>query len=41
MESLGAQFFFKSENDVEVTTDILFSQDGLNIFLKEETPNEG
>jgi hypothetical protein len=38
----AASFFFKSQNDVAVTTDIKFGDNGgLDIFLKEETPNEG
>ena len=37
---IGARFFFKSENDVQVTTDITSNQDGLNIFLKEATPDD-
>ena len=35
----AASFFFKSENDIAVTTDIKFGDDGgLDIFLKEEEP---
>ena len=36
----AAQFFFKDESGLGVTTDIKFNEDGgLDIFLKEENPN--
>lgn len=34
----AASFFFKSQNDFAVTTDIKFGENGLDIFLKEEAP---
>jgi len=37
----AARFFFKSQNDIAVTTDITFGDNGLEIFLKEEVPDEG
>jgi hypothetical protein len=40
VEIEGARFFFKSENDIAVTTDITFGDNGLDIFLKEEHPND-
>ena len=36
----AASFFFKSQNDIAVTTDIKFGENGLDIFLTEESPNE-
>ena len=40
VENQGARFFWKSQNDVQITTDISLGDGGLDIFLKEETPND-